>query len=148
MAHGEAVEAVSMAQYQGPLPPELWTAVLAKADHRSLKNARRVNTTFRDLATPFLFDHIVYSVDEKNIRNLRLLSRSNLSKHVQFMYLDTTSYRQAIDTRRYAQLTSGYFGAAFNLGLQKSGPLSESALLKILARSSCPVRFTLGSIQP
>jgi hypothetical protein len=123
----------AMTTLQGPLPPELWGTVLTFADHSTLKATRKVNTVFKDLSTPLLFDHAVCSLDEKTCRNLKLLSKSKLSKHVQRLYLDTALYTPNLDTRRYAQFSASFFRSEFDLPAQINGtPLSEQHLLKVL----------------
>ena len=119
----------------GPLPPELWTLVLARLipSYVDLKAARRVNSSFRDIATPILFDHVVFALDEKVTKNLNMLAKnSELSKHVRRLYLDLTNYGHSLDTRQYAQMTASHYQLVYKLPPQPTGPLSVGSLLRVL----------------
>ena len=118
------------------LPNEIWKLVTSHLDNATLKNARLVNSAFKDFSTPRLYRHVCLSVTRENLQNLLRLSKNEeLSQHVQVLYLDLTTYLPNISPEQYAQWMEQEFYSYTGFHTRSTGntgPLSAAKLLKVL----------------
>lgn len=149
------------AGFRTQLPEELWLKIIENLTRKDLKNIRLVRASFAEFvstlsqlwltklqltrlqATKTLFRNVVFSPEPSNISSLKLLSMAqHLNKHVECLYLDTTTYQRMCTPELYAKLASEYFCKVFGLGTQSTGPLSHGSLHTILLTDS---EMRLGS---
>ena len=127
-----STENAAMASPQ--LPDEMWKLVISHMQNEDLKNARLVNTAFKELSTPQLFSHACLSLTPENLENLLELTKNHeLSQYVQVLYLDLTTYFPNMTPSEFAHRMQAEFDAysAF-FSPQVTGPLSAAKLLKVL----------------
>lgn len=128
-----ADESSSEHMQAGPFPPEVWSVVISNLNNTDLKSIRTVNLAFRDFATPHLFKCAYLSLTPENVANLCAWSRNEkLRKHVQVLFLDTTSVIPQVNEYIYAQWIAIYLEQIADLPPQTTGPLCPRNLLQVL----------------
>lgn len=121
----------------GTLPAEIWLLIIDDSlTNPELKQVRLVSTAFYDYATPHLFRHVYFSLNEPNMKALANIAASpHLRNHVKSLYIDPAVYYDRVveSAESYASKGEEYFSQLLGTTPEVKEPrLSATMLRKML----------------